>query len=127
MIRRPPRSNRTDTLFPFPTPFRSPAAAISPFIAPIWPEAIDLRQCLFCPAGPQGSLPSREESGGPTRRTVSEVSMTAIAAAPSHAGSPTAGTAYVEDVVRAFVIATPFWGVAAFAAGVFFALAPPFP
>src|SRR3546814_8059167 len=42
---------------------RQPAAAISPFIAPIWPEAIDLRQCLFCPAGPQGSLPSREESG----------------------------------------------------------------
>src|SRR3546814_12356290 len=28
MIRRPPRSTRTDTLFPYTTLFRSPAAAI---------------------------------------------------------------------------------------------------
>src|SRR3546814_15128178 len=27
MIRRPPRSTRTDTLFPYPTPFRSPCAS----------------------------------------------------------------------------------------------------
>src|SRR3546814_18472867 len=27
MIRRPPRSTRTDTLFPYPTLFRSPGAA----------------------------------------------------------------------------------------------------
>jgi cytochrome c oxidase cbb3-type subunit 1 len=54
--------------------------------------------------------------------------MTAIAAAPTHAGSQAAGqTAYVEDVVRAFVIATTFWGVAAFAAGVYIALELAFP
>ncbi len=42
------------------------------------------------------------------------------------AGYATAGTLhgepYVEDVVRAFVIATIFWGVAAFAVGVYIAL-----
>src|SRR3546814_8815034 len=54
-------------------------------------------------------------------------SMPANAAAPARAGSPTAGPAYVEDVVRAFVIATTFWGVAAFAAGVFIALELAFP
>src|SRR3546814_4002172 len=30
MIRRPPRSTRTDTLFPYTTLFRSPAAAVAP-------------------------------------------------------------------------------------------------
>src|SRR3546814_4432306 len=30
MIRRPPRSTRTDTLFPYPTLFRSVGSAISP-------------------------------------------------------------------------------------------------
>src|SRR3546814_2527587 len=30
MIRRPPRSTRTDTLFPYPTPFRSAGAAQRP-------------------------------------------------------------------------------------------------
>src|SRR3546814_6130083 len=29
MIRRPPRSTRTDTLFPYPTLFRSPGSAVS--------------------------------------------------------------------------------------------------
>src|SRR3546814_10707690 len=33
MIRRPPRSTRTDTLFPYPTLFRSCAAAMS-YVAP---------------------------------------------------------------------------------------------
>src|SRR3546814_8371202 len=31
MIRRPPRSTRTDTLFPYTTLFRSPAITITPF------------------------------------------------------------------------------------------------
>src|SRR3546814_3613800 len=31
MIRRPPRSTRTDTLFPYTTLFRSPATAIPPY------------------------------------------------------------------------------------------------
>src|SRR3546814_12492745 len=30
MLRRPPRSTRTDTLFPYTTRFRSPAAAVRP-------------------------------------------------------------------------------------------------
>src|SRR3546814_15769974 len=34
MIRRPPRSTRTDTLFPYTTLFRSPAVAGSPPAAP---------------------------------------------------------------------------------------------
>src|SRR5688572_12617802 len=34
---------------------------------------------------------------------------------------------YVDDVTRAFVLATVFWGVAAFAAGVFIALQLAFP
>src|SRR3546814_19582135 len=33
MIRRPPRSTRTDTLFPYTTPFRSMAAAIVRIVA----------------------------------------------------------------------------------------------
>ncbi|WP_341702848.1 cytochrome-c oxidase, cbb3-type subunit I [Ferrovibrio sp.] len=49
--------------------------------------------------------------------------MTAIAAALSR----DTDTAYVEDAVRAFVIATVFWGVAAFAAGVYIALQLAFP
>src|SRR3546814_15788070 len=31
MIRRPPRSTRTDTLFPYPTLFRSPVESANPF------------------------------------------------------------------------------------------------
>src|SRR3546814_13650814 len=33
MIRRPPRSTRTDTLFPYPTLFRSAAVALVPALA----------------------------------------------------------------------------------------------
>src|SRR3546814_7306946 len=33
MIRRPPRSTRTDTLFPYTTLFRSPATAVSLYLA----------------------------------------------------------------------------------------------
>src|SRR3546814_15131527 len=35
MIRRPPRSTRTDTLFPYTTLFRSPALAALPLVVPI--------------------------------------------------------------------------------------------
>ena len=49
--------------------------------------------------------------------------MTALAAAPNRATFEP----YIEDVVRAFVIATIFWGVAAFAAGVYVALQLAFP
>lgn len=53
--------------------------------------------------------------------------MTAIAASPPILGSRSLPEPYVEDVVRAFVIATIFWGVAAFAAGVYIALQLAFP
>src|SRR3546814_9519682 len=36
MIRRPPRSTRTDTLFPYTTLFRSAATAVSLVFASIW-------------------------------------------------------------------------------------------
>src|SRR3546814_8782157 len=48
MIRRPPRSTRTDTLFPYPTLFRSctPAAAlIIPLIGSIW---LRISSGFFC-------------------------------------------------------------------------------
>lgn len=53
--------------------------------------------------------------------------MTAIAASPPILGFRSLPEPYVEDVVRAFVIATIFWGVAAFAAGVYIALQLAFP
>lgn len=46
-------------------------------------------------------------------------------ALPAHYGR--APEPYIEDVVRAFMIATIFWGVAAFAAGVYIALQLAFP
>src|SRR3546814_20192652 len=36
MIRRPPRSTRTDTLVPYPTLFRSPARTTSAWIDEMW-------------------------------------------------------------------------------------------
>ena len=56
--------------------------------------------------------------------------MSAIAASQPYANrSPVDSRVepYIEDVVRAFVIATIFWGVAAFAAGVYIALQLAFP
>ncbi|MFN3401865.1 MAG: cbb3-type cytochrome c oxidase subunit I, partial [Ferrovibrio sp.] len=51
--------------------------------------------------------------------------MTAVAALPTYADREL--EPYIEDVVRAFMIATIFWGVAAFAAGVYIALQLAFP
>jgi cytochrome c oxidase cbb3-type subunit 1 len=51
--------------------------------------------------------------------------MTAVAALPTHADRKL--EPYIEDVVRAFMIATIFWGIAAFAAGVYIALQLAFP
>src|SRR3546814_3108938 len=39
MIRRPPRSTRTDTLFPYTTLFRSAAGGLSRFFLPTFPPA----------------------------------------------------------------------------------------
>jgi len=51
--------------------------------------------------------------------------MTAVAALSTHADRKL--EPYIEDVVRAFMIATIFWGIAAFAAGVYIALQLAFP
>jgi cytochrome c oxidase cbb3-type subunit 1 len=53
--------------------------------------------------------------------------MTAIAASPQTLNPRALSEPYIEDVVRAFVIATVFWGIAAFAAGVYIALQLAFP
>src|SRR3546814_17216205 len=54
MIRRPPRSTRTDTLFPYTTLFRSPgfagrASAITPTVCVICPKTGGLRSSLSAP------------------------------------------------------------------------------
>ncbi|HEX7970375.1 MAG TPA: cytochrome oxidase, partial [Stellaceae bacterium] len=48
--------------------------------------------------------------------------MTALAAS-----MPAPAERYNEEVVRAFVVATVFWGIAAFAVGVYIALQLAFP
>src|SRR3546814_16749272 len=68
MIRRPPRSTRTDTLFPYTTLFRSPAVAPRP--APKAPP----------PPRPsaQNSLMSRQELQAKLLREAEEARMTAL-------------------------------------------------
>src|SRR3546814_9728810 len=47
MIRRPPRSTRTDTLFPYTTLFRSISGfAVPPFVEPVFPD--NERGGVFC-------------------------------------------------------------------------------
>src|SRR3546814_3895371 len=41
MIRRPPRSTRTDTLFPYTTLFRSPQVKMGPGVATLSPMPVD--------------------------------------------------------------------------------------
>src|SRR3546814_1327857 len=68
MIRRPPRSTRTDTLFPYTTLFRSPSDQPPTSIAP---EAVGLKtqiivKSLFVPA-------SAWETGSPVSATMMDV------------------------------------------------------
>src|SRR3546814_19864863 len=57
MIRRPPRSTRTDTLFPYTTLFRSPA-----------PDRARLRQEFPCPRTARRNLVARHRvDGGPNQ------------------------------------------------------------
>src|SRR3546814_13800257 len=48
MIRRPPRSTRTDTLFPYTTLFRSPAMWVAAGSPPTFGEAAELGLGAFC-------------------------------------------------------------------------------
>src|SRR3546814_18695089 len=55
MIRRPPRSTRTDTLFPYTTLFRSPVSHVG-----------EPRYCSYRRCAPRcGTLPGMEPSIGP--------------------------------------------------------------
>src|SRR3546814_2860507 len=62
MIRRPPRSTRTDTLFPYTTLFRSPESCCPPG-----------RESLRCgpgfPAGPRCPVLWRRPTTSPSRRS----------------------------------------------------------
>src|SRR3546814_19833624 len=56
MIRRPPRSTRTDTLYPYPTLFRSKARALPEILSATQPEAfksielpMKVARCQFRP------------------------------------------------------------------------------
>src|SRR3546814_13687002 len=42
MIRRPPRSTRTDTLFPYPTLFRSPEPSRRKLALHLWDSAVPI-------------------------------------------------------------------------------------
>src|SRR3546814_3518552 len=57
MIRRPPRSTRTDTLFPYTTLFRSGHRHGSPARRPACGDG--LRFCFFSPVQQQRSIPVR--------------------------------------------------------------------
>src|SRR3546814_6295107 len=70
MIRRPPRSTRTDTLFPYTTLFRSPGqfprrdrarADIRPVGNPGGARLDHRRSGMGCPAGAQGGQAQRSE------------------------------------------------------------------
>src|SRR3546814_14104241 len=72
MIRRPPRSTRTDTLFPYTTLFRSHRAAGLPSLAMVIEEALGLGVTLLaCQSGlalcgmTADDLPKGVEVGGP--------------------------------------------------------------
>src|SRR3546814_14244745 len=47
MIRRPPRSTRTDTLFPYPTLFRSTCASVTPVMLEI-PVNVPILSAVVC-------------------------------------------------------------------------------
>src|SRR3546814_19951510 len=59
MIRRPPRSTRTDTLFPYTTLFRSPRGARSVSLHPSWEGLLALRAAES--SARTGSPPRSEE------------------------------------------------------------------
>src|SRR3546814_7266646 len=68
MIRRPPRSTRTDTLFPYTTLFRSPAPAAPTAV----PAARARRRCPRGRTGPGRCTNRRTASSSPPIRARSE-------------------------------------------------------
>src|SRR3546814_7304240 len=70
MIRRPPRSTRTDTLFPYTTLFRSEANIVTMFMAALLPGlmavalfllTIAVYVAIWPSAGPRGGTGDRAE------------------------------------------------------------------
>src|SRR3546814_4495193 len=68
MIRRPPRSTRTDTLFPYTTLFRSPLAKLDRGKADIWIVAQSLRD-----PGNLGTILRTGDAVGDRKSTTSEL------------------------------------------------------
>src|SRR3546814_7589471 len=66
MIRRPPRSTRTDTLFPYTTLFRSPEREDHPHVvvARVGVQMRDLRAGQGQPQHPRGDLGARDHPNG---------------------------------------------------------------
>src|SRR3546814_10695759 len=62
MIRRPPRSTRTDTLFPYPTLFRSVLAVVETILSP-WCDCIQLNttQAIAVHPGAPSQMPHRDQ------------------------------------------------------------------
>src|SRR3546814_5824884 len=118
MIRRPPRSTRTDTLFPYTTLFRSgrsggeglrsvpdrPAAAVSAVLdddyglvaarvvrpgRPSWPACADTHGLLLShPAGLHQRLRRSRRSGNPCRARGGPGARTPVRARPAGACDP---------------------------------------
>src|SRR3546814_6541860 len=62
MIRRPPRSTRTDTLFPYPTLFRSPLASTSAASPPRSQIGVQLAALTGTPPSIAGPVRSEEHT-----------------------------------------------------------------
>src|SRR3546814_4539745 len=86
MFRRPPRSTRTDTLFPYTTLFRSVPRQLHPRVlrTPSAPPASRARSDRLVPAGPRSStcllkacngLPDTEYRGADVRAPESETTL----------------------------------------------------
>src|SRR3546814_6295518 len=73
MIRRPPRSTRTDTLFPYTTLFRS--ALVAPRTSPFQPEAPMSQQPKRVNESEQNSTKHQQNSWSSRRRWPSKPSL----------------------------------------------------
>src|SRR3546814_6043461 len=75
MILRPPRSTRTDTLFPYPTLFRSsPASATATSSRRCWPpESLFTRVLLFSASPTRSTTSSTSRGSGRSEEHTSEL------------------------------------------------------
>src|SRR3546814_301876 len=95
MLRRPPESTRTDTLFPYPTLFRSPSLAAMP--------SLDLRSVAMEAAqhaleeieGSQVRVPEKREA----LAAASLVNESALAALVSEVVAGTAETITASEII----------------------------